>query len=719
MNGTASILGLAGVWLVMALTAAQNTPTAPSNTTSATLGPTAAPNVTAEQTALFSHLLGIAVDGAGELYVADSSNHTIRKVSAAGVVTTLAGSAKGNADGAGNVARFESPSGVAVDNRGTLYVADSGNHTIRKVTSQGTVTTLAGLAGAKGSQDGTGDSARFNYPYGVALDGTGNIYVTDYSDHTVRKVTPGGIVTTLTGKAGEPDSSDGAAEAARFWKPQGIAVDNQGAVYVCDGGNNTIRKITSSGVVSTLAGTDAPVETITIHDYLVPRNADGQGAAAGFNHPGGVAVDGAGTVFVADTDNGTIRRITPAGVVTTLAGSSKSVPGGSGSAAGITFPAGVAVDKTGNVYVAGPYTIRKINPSGDVITLAGEEGTFGSADGAGCVARFKGPVGVAIDHANIVYVADAGNNLIRKITPDGFVRTVAGAGGLHKVVDGRANVAKFGGAHGLAVDGVGNIYVSDSLTQTIRKITPGGMVSTLAGKPDGFGSTDGVGSAARFNNPHGLAVDKTGNVYVADAGNNTIRKITPDGTVSTLAGSPEQRASADGTGSEARFDDPDDVALDSEGNLYVPDSLGRTIRKISPGGVVTTLAGSAGLRGSDDGKGSAARFGCPVSVAVDKAGNIYVGDLGNETVRKITPDGSVTTLAGKTGSHGATNGKGGEARFNTPEGVAVDSTGNVYLAEREGKSYNIRKITPDGVVTTLAGLAEKEGSADGLAHSPR
>ena len=221
---------------------------------------------------------------------------------------------------------------------------------------------------------------------------------------------------------------------------------------------------------------------------------------------------------------------------------------------------------------------------------------------------------------------------------------------------------------GVAVDSAGNVYVADTYNDEIRKITPSGVVTTLAGSAGQAGSSDGTGSAARFDWPEGVAVDSAGNVYVADCRNDEIRKITPSGVVTTLAGSAGQYGSSDGTGSAARFDGPMGVAVDSAGNVYVADYGNDEIRKITPSGVVTTLAGSAGQTGSSDGTGSAARFYYPEGVAVDSAGNVYVADAGNDEIRKITPSGVVTTLAGSAGQTGSSNGTGSAASFYFPRG---------------------------------------------------
>ncbi len=315
--------------------------------------------------------------------------------------------------------------------------------------------------------------------------------------------------------------------------------------------------------------------------------------------------------------------------------------------AGFNLPGGVAVDGAGNVYVADTlnHTIRKITSAGVVSTLAGLKGSQGSADGAGGAARFTFPYGIAVDAAGNVYVADSGNCAIRTITPAGVVVTLAGSAGNAGSADGTGNAATFSSPQGVAVDGAGKVYVADTLNNTIRTVTPAGVVSTLAGSAGNAGSIDGTGGAARFFKPISVTVDVSGNLYVGDFSNNTVRKITSAGAVSTLAGLAGSPGSTDGTGGAARFDRPFGVAVDAAGNVYVADNNNSTIRKVTPGGVVSTLAGLASSPGSIDGTGSAARFSNPRGVAVDAAGNVYVSDSVNNSIRKVTPAGVVTTFA--------------------------------------------------------------------------
>jgi sugar lactone lactonase YvrE len=351
-----------------------------------------------------------------------------------------------------------------------------------------------------------------------------------------------------------------------------------------------------------------------------------------------------------------------------------------------------------------------------VTTVAGSTGISGSNDGTGSAARFNYPISVAVNAAGNVYIADYNNHLLRVMTPGGVVSTVAGATSAGSA-DGSGSAATFNMPRGVAVDSAGNAFVADVNNHTIRKITPAGLSSTIAGLAGTSGSTNGTGSAARFRLPRGIAVASAGDIFVADTNNNMIRAISPAGAVTTFAGATAQ-GSADGSGTAARFNRPNAIAGGNSGGfLYIADTNNHTIRKISPSAFVTTLAGLAGSLGSNDGVGTAARFAHPRGIASDGVGNVYVADSGNHTIRKIANDGTVTTLAGSPGLVGSSDGAGGAARFNNPEGLALSSSGDLYVADRT--NHLIRKITPAGVVSTVAGFVEENGSINGTGSAVR
>lgn len=347
--------------------------------------------------------------------------------------------------------------------------------------------------------------------------------------------------------------------------------------------------------------------------------------------------------------------------------------------AGNSAPAAKVVSPANNPAVAAPVAAPTFT------TFAGQPGVKGYADGPGTQAMFHLPNNVAVDQFGNVFVADTANSVIRKITPTGVVSTLAGLAHNHGSADGQGRNARFWAPFGVAVDAAGNVYVADTANNTIRKITPDGLVTTLAGLAGHPGSDDGTNSTARFRNPWSVAVDSSGAVFVADMSNDTIRRISPEGVVHTIAGQAGMTGYADGWGNDARFNHPFGVAVDGSGDVYVSDTANDVIRRIAPGHIVTTLAGLAGTPGNADGSGGNARFWNPEGLTVDSSGNIYVADTGNNVIRKITPMGVVTTLAEPDA------GTNEIARLRSPSGVAADGAGDIFVADTE--NHCIRKIS--------------------------
>ena len=604
----------------------------------------------------------VATDAAGNVYVSDTSNHIIRKITPAGDVSTVAGveRQKGYASGFRQDARFDSPQGLAVDASGNLFVADNGNHVVRKITPGGLVTTLAGMPGASGYVNGTGSAARFFIIFGLACDAAGNVYVAEYGSNTIRKITPAGVVTTFAG-ATDPGIADGPGDDARFRQPTGVAVDASNNVYVADWLNHTIRKITPARVVSTIAGVAGTCGFL-----------DGPAASSQFCAPRDVAVNGAGEIFVADSNNRRVRMISGT-TVTTFAGSAQyGSDDGPATSASFRSVDSVAADGSGNVYVTDSpnHTIRKVS-AGTVSTFAGLAAVSGYSQASYADGRFSGPDEIVVDTNGHIFVADSANSVIRKIS-SGSLSAVAFAGtpGINGNDDGTGASARFRAPTGLGIDTSNNLYVADSNASTIRKITPLAEVTTVAGTPYLYGSDDGTGAAARFNMPRDVAADASDNLYVADSGNHTIRKITSGGVVTTLAGLAGFSGTADGTTSAARFEDPSALTIASDGNLYVADRANQTIRKVTMEGVVTTLAGSPDVIGSQDGSGAAARFNYPTGIAADGSGNLFVTES-QHTIRQVTLAGEVTTIAGSAGVQGTQEGTGALARFQNLNGIAT------------------------------------------------
>ncbi len=1100
----------------------------------------------------FTNPSGAAADAAGNLYVADALNHLIRKVTPAGVVTTFAGAGvQGSANGTGTGASFNRPQGIVIDGAGNLYVADSGNHTIRMITSGGVVTTLAGTVLIPGRLDATGLAATFNTPLGIACDRTGtggaaaNLYIADAQNNSIRLyVVATGAVTTLTGSAtGANGNANGVGTAATFFHPDAIVANTAGTIlYVADTFNHLIRQI---------AITAGPVATVTtLAGSGSAASVDGTGTGASFSGPAGIALDTSGNILVAGTNSHTIRSVTTAGVVTTIAGSANSsgtTDGLSTSGAKFNFPSGIAsysgglgpvicvvdtnnqkirtmspavapsinaqpanvttnantnvtftVAALGNPTVsyqwqiqpAGTFTFFNVSPgstytgsttatlsvnlvtqimSGDkfqcvvsngfgtaatssaatlivnqtpVFTSAsnasftvGQAGSFivtatgspapalsysgnfpfwagfntatgeisgfpSNASGSpftftltatstagtvnqtftltvltgptissqpstqtvspGTTAQFTvlatnnggtltyqwqkqsagtfgffnifdngvtyfgttGPTltvsntspSVSGDQFQVVVSSGVGSpatsnpatltvtqapqitslgsatfvenqygtfnilatgspstitySVISGFLPSGLllnsstgviygtpspgvsasspfyvqvsasngvlpsatqtlslvvsptalvpnftiqpvnqtvalgqtaiftvevtgtptpviqwqrlqaggaffvdlftdlnfsgvnsttltvtnpssgmsgdvfravatnnigsltsstasisivvgttIATIAGQAPFSGSADGVGTAARFNGPSSVGVDPSGNLYIADTSNHVIRRVTSAGVVTTLAGSPGVSGSADGVGTAARFNAPSGIAVSNVGTVYVADSYNHTIRVVSSSGVVTTLAGLAGSTGSLDGTGSAARFFYPYGVAVDVAGTVYVADTFNHTIRRITSGGIVTTYAGAAGIRGTSNSFGTNSRFAFPFALAVDSGGTVYVADSYNHAIRRIDTATNVSTLAGNIGLAGSADGIGTAAFFNQPSGIAVDATGNIYVADTY--SSTLRRVSPGGVVTTLAGMAGTTGSTDGVGTAAR
>jgi hypothetical protein len=350
--------------------------------------------------------------------------------------------------------------------------------------------------------------------------------------------------------------------------------------------------------------------------------------------------------------------------------------------------------------------------------FAGNPGVTGTANGIGATAQFYQPGGVTVDGSGNLYVADTENQTIREITPGGVVTTLAGTPRVTGTSDGTGSAAQFSYPEAIAVDRSGNLYVADTENQTIREIAPGGVVTTLAGTPGVTGTSDGTGSAAQFYYPAGVAVDGSGNVYVADTNNQTIREIAPGGVVTTLAGTPGATGTSDGTGSAAQFNYPFGITVDGSGNLYVADYCNDTIREIAPGGVVTTLAGTPGVIGTADGTGSAAQFNYPMGVTVDGSGNLYVADTINNTIREIATGGVVTTIGGSAGARGTQAGVGPVAQFNNPYSVAITGSGLLYVADFSNSRIALGTYSPFTVPPVLTSPAVNSTFLTSLYFAP-
>jgi mucin-19 len=682
----------------------------------------------ASNTAVFNGPKGAVADSGGNVYVADTANNCIRVISSVtpqttSVVSTVAGptamNTAGYSDGTSSAALFSANlNGIAIDKDNNLYVVDGGNARIRKIDSAGNVTTFAGNGVNGPSKDGTGTAAVLLNPMNVRIDPTGKfLFLLQLGQSGGAFTEPGNIraIDLITGNVKTIYSG--------FSLPMDFCLDSAGNMYVPNEWAHNIVKLTPPTTGTTYTAT-------VLAGSGVRSSIDGIGTAATFNRPRHVAIDPTNTyLYVREIDFGSLRQITIAtGAVTTLTPKGVNIT---------TAAAFMLMDYFGNLYITDcpgtPSYILKINTNTLVSSIfSGSSVGYGSADGVATAAQFNRAYGICMDSAGTFYVSQAGNWRLTSVpAPTTTGATVAatmspGTYNIRKVVpminttlstltgqatvgvatsgngyiDGTLTVAAFASPFGVCYDSLGNLYVSESFGNKIRKITPKGIVSTFAGSGT-TGSADGTGKAATFSSPKHICSDPAGNIYVADGGNNKIRQITPDGVVTTFAGTGVS-GGTNGTAATATFIQPYGICIDSTGNIYVVENGGCRVRKIDTNRNVTTLAGS-GATAVADGTGTAASFFYPAGICADPVGNLYVTDAAGKRIRKITPAGVVTTFI-----NGAT-----AFSTETPGGICMDPIGNIYMATGQ----KIYKITPQANVTLFAGTGTTLFSGDGPAIS--
>jgi len=590
--------------------------------------------------------LGVAVDSAGSnVYIADTGNHVIRKISN-GNITTIAGTGGthgyGGDGGPATAALLNSPSAVAVDGAGIVYIADQMNNRVRKVSS-GQIVLFAGdgIPGFTGD-NGSAQAAELNAPFSIAADHTGNVYISDTNNHRIRRVFNGGIL-TVAGNGNKGFAGDnGGAAIAQLNFPSGIALDASGNLYIADRGNARVRLVTTAThIITTFAGTG-----------VAGFGGDGlQASAAQLASPVGVTVNSSGNVYIADRGqyitNGRIRKVATGGVITTVAGTGGSGPGGDGGLATnaqLNAPKGVALDAAGNIYIADTNDNRIREVTRTLMTPLAGTGIpgYGGDNGSAAAALLHLPTNVAVDPTGVVYVADAPNNVVRKIS-NGTITAFAGTGvaGLN-LVSGNATTIELNQPSGVAVDSAGAVYIADTGNGRIRKVS-GGVLTTIAGGGlPSFGLNNGPALGAYLNAPTALAVDGAGDIYVADTGNNLVRKIVGS-SIDTVAGTGLNGFGGDGgPATSALLSGPSGVAVDPAGNVYIADTNNQRIREVTAtNGLIVTIAGTgiAGFAG-DGGPATKAQFSAPAGIAVDPTGStIYVADTGNHRVRVVGPPG--------------------------------------------------------------------------------
>lgn len=644
------------------------------------------PQGVAAPSASLGSVAGVATDAAGNVYIAlKSYSAVVRMDATTHVLTLVAGTGTPGFSGDGGLAasaQLNKPSGMAVDSAGNLYIADSGNNRIRRV-SNGVITTVSG----------GGAGAQLSNPTGIAVDTSGNLYIADSGNNVVRKVS-GGVTVTVAG-TGTPGSfgDGGPATSAQLNSPQGVAVDTQGNLYIADYGNDAVVEVSNS--------------ILTTVFYQ-------QGAG-----PIAVAVDGSGNLFFVANGFSVVGKLSIGGAVTVVAGNFNdgySGDGGSAANAALNGPLDVVVDATGNLYIAdsGNDVVREVTAGIITTSAGGPYGYIGDNGAAGSALLFN-PTSTAAGLGGAVYIVDSDHNLVRKVV-NGIITTVAGTGLAGYTGDnGAAASATLNAPWGVAVDPAGNLYVSDPGNNVVRKVS-GGVITTIAGNGTaGFSGDNGPATSATLNGPAGIALDAAGNLYIADYGNNRVRMVS-GGVITTVAGNGTANFSGDnGSATSASLSGPLDVRVDAAGNLYIADYGNNRIRlvtSVAAGGTISTIAGNgaAGF-GGDNGPAASAQLNSPSGIALDAAGDLFIADYGNNVIRQVT-SGIITTIAGNgIASYSGDNGPAAGAGLNAPLGVATDSLGRIFVADSANNLVRVMNLPCSFALTTSSIQAPGAGGS--------
>lgn len=627
------------------------------------------------------NVYGLAVDQRGNLYIADTDGHRIRRVTPDGRISTVAGSGRpgfSGDEGPAVAARLHAPYSVAVDPDGNLYIADTYNHRIRKVGQDGRIRTVAGT-GEKGSaESGLALTSQLMAPRNLAFDAAGNLFVSEFEGHRVRRISPDGRIRTVAGTGVAGFKGDGGpAELAQLSRPAGIAVDRLGTIYISDTDNRVVRRVIGGTI-----------------DSAVPLNWNYDGGAS-------VAVDPSGALVVSD-EAYRIRRTDSQGRLQLFAGSGSPSYNGEdkpASEAGLA-PRAFTFDSAGNCYVAEPNRIRKIE-AGRVRSVAGD-GSFGFRGDGGLATRallFQ-PSGIALGPDGDLLIADSGNHRLRRVNGAGMIHTLAGPpeSGALLTLPVALNTPE-----GLAVDSGYNLLVTDPQGFQVLKISPSGQADPIGGKLGrcvALGADNNSIDDVPVCLPMAIAAGPAGSVYIADTGHHRVLKVAPGGTARTYAGNGSQGFAGDGGKANlAQLNNPAGLAVDGAGNLYIADRDNHRVRRVDENGIIETVAGN-GIQGFS-GDGGPAReasldfgsYGWRPGLAVDAEGNLYISDCRNHRVRKVGTDGIITTIAGD-GWQGfeGDGGPAAKARLYGPAHLAVDARGQVYVSDYY--NHRVRKLTP-------------------------
>ncbi|MDG0814571.1 NHL domain-containing protein [Cohnella rhizosphaerae] len=605
------------------------------------------------------------------------------------------------------------PRAVAINSQ-YVFISDQENHVIRRIdksTDLQTVVAGTGFPGYSGD-GGPGDAAQLNRPSDIALDSSGNLYIVDLGNSVVRKLSVDGIITTVAGNGQHGYEGEGKVATLTMLSPTGIALDAQDNLYIAENSNYRVRKVNSQGLIHTVAGMGS----------TGPTANGGQATATRLLEPNDVAVDHSGNLYISETYNWSVRKVDTTGVINVYAGSGAfghSGDGGQATLAKMGVPSNLTIDASGNLYITTlSKVIRKVDGGTKVIsTVAGVHNSGGyTADGEDAeTALISNPGSVAVDGDKVYFTEGMDNYLVRVIEADGKLGTYAGNGTSRYSGDGNEALnAQLQAPSNIAYDSRGNLYISDGENNRIRKVDTTGFISTIAGTGiSGFFGDGGPADQAELSSPNGIAVDLNDNLYIVDSGNARIRKVDQGGLITTISGNGEFGFSGDGGPSiEAKIASPSAIAIDSAGNVFFVDSYNNRIRKVDTEGVITTFAGNGSYQeGADETEAKSGGIGSVNSLAVDEAGNLYFSTW--EKVRKIGMDGKFHAFAGGGGGDAGDGGPATAATLISPQGIAVDSSGNVYIAERE--NHVIRKVDSVGTITTFAGTGDQGFNGDGLA----
>ena len=638
---------------------------------------------------------GLTFDDDGNLYITEHNRHVVWRLDDSGVLTRVAGNG-GVIPGPPGMQATETPlgdlGGVVVDRAGHLHIGGIGRISTVDPEGQLRVEVGTGIPGASGD-GGPANEAQLGQATGLALGPSDELYISDA--FRVRKVDANGTISTVAGNAFRRGfSGDGGPAAdALLGGVFGLAVDSAGNLFIADVENRRVRRVGTDGVITTVAGSGEP-----------GVGGDGGPAIeAQLGFVSGLAVDDSGNLYIADLEHHRVRRVDAAGIISTVAGDGRGGYNGEdipATEAHLLHPRGLAVDRSGNLYIADAqnHRVRRVDSMGMIATVVGiGDWGFEGEGGPALEAFLRQPSVVAVDALDNLYIADGLNHRVRMVDSTGAITTVAGSGDWGFDGDGGpALSARLSIPHGLAVDGYGNLYITSQEDHRVRMVNASGVITTVAGAHEaGFGGDGGPAVRATFNDPVGLATDLRGNLYIADRGNHRVRMVNPAGVITTVAGTGQIGAAGDGgPATMASVGYPSDVAVDAFGNLLISQRLG-VVRKVNPAGVITTVAGQSFRfgRSGDGGPATEAQLYSPISIDVDMFGNLYIADVFNRVVRRVDAAGTITTVAG-TGSSGS-GGDGGpaiEAQFTEPISVATDSRGNVYVAD--SWQHDVRKLSP-------------------------